>query len=331
MAKPPGGYKGPNGYPCGKGWKHALLVTGELPGTNGFGKNLTRTIAPTVPDLLDGKDKIGWGTEYEEMRRDQMLDRIETLVDQLKLATTILSPKEIKSIEWLIDQALSELDAAHDVHLQWDERKTGSFPLWQGDKLADFAAANGDWCTDPENVLSPPGPQYGAEVPAKGGEGTVVCPTRTELKRRPKDRKVIFDRFVDAAHNIRCAEFGLWRLSLYRQALKNWYDSSWGDIADDIVAKPSKPWIPGKIIAKPGPGGPILTSEQIPDPPPPIPPDAKLPPAGPPVDPGSGKTGPEGLGGSISKKTVRRRSRGPGLGTAAVVTAAAVGLYAVTR
>lgn len=330
--KPPYGYPGPKGYPCGQGWKEAFIVTGEIPQTNGFGKSHTRTLAPIVVDLQRGGSRLGWDGEYETERREQMLNRGEQILAQLRTSETLLSPGEVASIEWLLGQAIAELDATVKIHDQWKNRAEGTFPLWYGDKLKDFPSANGEWCTDPDNVLSPPGPQYGVQVPGRDG-GKVICPTRTELKRRPKDRRAIADHFVDAAHHLRCAEYGLWRLRLYRQALADWYNTFWAQAPDDLVARPKQPWQPGKVIAQPKPGKPgLLGLPPIVDPPPPNPPGEVLPPAAEPVDPATGKTGPEGLGGGRRRtRSRRRRKKSSSMPVLAATAAAVTGAVLLSR
>lgn len=216
MAKPPPGYPRPTSEPCGRTWKTSLFVTGKLPGTKGFGADITHTVAPVVPDLRAGKPRLGWGGTYEEQRRDGMFSRLEAILAQLDASDALLSPEETASIQWLLDRAVSELDAVTAIH-----------------KL-----------TDPMG--------------------------------RGKRRQKIYRRYIDAAWHIRCAEYSMWLLLLYRQALAAWYKEFWADLPDGVVSKPESAWLPGKVVQSLGraaePDG-----YNLPSPPPPTPHGAALP------------------------------------------------------
>ncbi len=237
MAKPPSGYKGPLGYPCGKSWAEPLIVTGELPGKN-FGKHLTHTLSPVVTGLGDKEGEIGWGGTYEDTRKSQLFDRLEDVLSQLRIAGLRMTQAEKDSVEWLINRAAEELDAVRDIHVSWNFRVDGTYPLSYGDSIKDFPAAK-HWqdCANPDNILTPPGPHYGFEVPAEGG-GTVRCPSRTTLNLRPVARKMILQHFIDAAMHIRCAEFGIWRITLYRQAREEWLKTARGGAPGGLRTPP---------------------------------------------------------------------------------------------
>lgn len=329
MAKPPSGYPGPEGYPCGKSWDRSIIVDGSIPGKN-FGKQFTHTLPPVVADLATGNGKLGWDGAYETSRREQLLDRLEDVVEQLRLAAVWLTPKEVKSIEWLTAQAVAELDAARTIHIQWSVRSDGSFPLTLPDTLEAFPAAK-HWqdCANPNNILAPSGPHYGFLVDGEGILGKVVCPTRTEMKRRETDRRAIADHFRDAAHFIRCAEYGIWRLTLYRKAVDAWKDTPAGGAPGGLRLPPRDRTGPGGITTPPsgpqptGPGG--LTSVPTEPPPPSVPPDLRLPDAPdgpapqPPGGPGSATTPPRRTHAKAKKKSTS-------LGKVVLGGAAVVGL-----
>ena len=323
MSKPPSGYPGPEGYPCGKSWKKSLIVTGKIPGKH-FGQHLAHTLPPVASNLDSGKHKLGWGGEYEDARREQLFDRLEDVVEQLKIAQTWLTDKEIVSIEWLTYHAAAELDAAKGIHEQWKMRKKGAFPLSYPDKMSDFFPAE-----NPQDCAGGDlGPNYGAEVEGVGRSGTVKCPTRSELKQRPKDRASIANRFIDAAHHIRCAEYGLWRLSLYRQAVDAWHKTPAGSAPGDLTTIPKEHYIPGDLtLPPPGPGpGGLIVGPKGP-PPPPDPADMKLPPPPKdPVPPQPTPTGPDAKATKTPTTHAQRRKKGSSFTTKAVIGAAVIGV-----
>ncbi len=323
MAKPPSGYKGPLGYPCGKSWAEPLIVTGELPGKN-FGQHLTYTLSPVVGELGDKEGEIGWGGAYETSRKQQLFDRLEAAMSALRIAGVQMTQSERDSVEWLLQQAADELDATRDIHLRWNFREGGAYPLSYGDSLKDFPAAK-HWqdCANPGDILSPPGPHYGFEVPAAEG-GTARCPTRTTLKARPRDRATIRQHFIDAATHIRCAEYGLWRITLYRKARQEWLDSARGGAPGGLRTPPRD--------GLGGPGGlrtptyepPVGGDKDFrvpPDAPPVDPPDVRLPPP-PTGTPGGGN---EDITGGTTAKSSKKRKKS-GAGTKVVVGLGILGL-----
>lgn len=324
MAKPPLGYRGPEGLPCGKSWDHSILVTGQLPGME-YGKQMTRIIPPAVSDLEGGVGKIGWDGPYQHERREKMLDRMEQIYETLRTSDAWLTPKEVRSIEWLLDQATAELDTARVIESQWATRGAGSFPLSLPDKLDAFPmAADIRDCTNPNDDLAPPGPHYGAEVKSILPGVNTRCPTRQEMQQRKKDREKIRQRFIDAAHHIRCAEFGVWRLQLYRRALEQWEASYASGTPGGYTTGPQKP--PGGLTTKP-PGPP----------PPKFPPDLKLPDPDttPPVPPegGDATTGPDAVSTGVSPSYAKKK-RSSGASTAGKIvlaSAAGLGLWAIAK
>ena len=82
-----------------------------------------------------------------------------------------------------------------------------------------------------------------------------------ELEQRMKAREFILEKFVDAAHFIRCPQFGLWRVWLYRQARDEWKATPQGGAPKGLAPNPPK-----KPPSKVGPG---MFTAKPPGPPPP--------------------------------------------------------------
>jgi hypothetical protein len=322
MAKPPSGYPGPQGYPCGKTWKESIIVDGSIPGKN-YGKQFTHTIPPVIEDLQTGAGKLGWDSPYEKGCKEKLFNRLEDAVEQLRIAEVWFSAKEVRSIEWLIEQAAAELDEVRKIHLQWNFRDGGPYPLSYADTLEAFPSAK-YWqdCANPGDILRPAGPHWGFTVPGTGDLGDVVCPTRSTMDRRKRDRATIAERFVDAAHFIRCAEYGIWRLTLYRKAVDAWKDSIAGSGPRDLRVTPGT----GR-----GPGG--FTTPTAGPPPPPTPSDLKLPTPPPgPLPPQPTPTGPDDVTTPTRSTHASKKRKSSSTGTVLLGGAAlGLGLWAFNR
>jgi hypothetical protein len=271
-------------YPknCGDDWDKVGLVTGQLPGKGTFGKQFQKGLQP----LANKADLKNIGSDLQDQQDLETIiqDKIDTLEDvTLKNsgeggARRILTVKEEASVVWLLDRAKAELKAANKLWDKWEDRPYGRFPLSYGDTLKDMpgdvgvrTSQNSDqpldnWCAQPDTSGHRPAPRYGTLFAS--AFGTVLrCPTTEELKQRPKDRAKIKQRFGWALMYVRCADFGLHRILLYKKALAEWHEV---DLPSDFA--PEKP--PGPDFGGPdsfkapptGPGGPTdFKAPSLPD------------------------------------------------------------------
>ena len=214
MALPPPGFPKIRGQACGADWSEPTVVTGHLPGT-GFGSQFKHTVQP-VSNNRGVVLAIGDDRDEQIQLRDKILDTIANRRQQLVawvphyLALTL---KESDSIEWLLDHSEAELEAANDVWEKWSERQGGRWPLDMGDNIADYG---GGVCSMA---------QRGKMIRVGGNRGyNTLCPSRSEINERPHDRLVIGQRFSDALAHLYCAEYGYWRLSLYKRAYNEYKD-----------------------------------------------------------------------------------------------------------
>jgi hypothetical protein len=317
MARPPSSFRGEApGQVCGHTWASSLVVDGRLP--NGFGKDLTHRLEPVMeqpyeadlgmPDVDQAQLGIGWGGPLESNLSSQLLDRIAAI--RARTNESFLGSKQKGAVRWLLDRAKGELDFAQAIHKLWKNRTAGSWSLSFSDRLTNFYAAK-----NPSDCAGRPG----ATVEGAGRSGPVRCPTEAEIARRPNARAEIRQRFVDAAHFIRCAEYGLWRMLLYREAKQQWEQ---------------RPTGPGGIVA-PGGGtmpGDITVGVPVPPQPPdvPVPVAGKLPPPTPPKPPPD--VGPEGA--KAPSRPMRGETSGGfkwgiGFAVGAVLVVAAVDRYSL--
>lgn len=299
--KPPAGYptepKSPGAMPphamrCGWTWQARMTVDGRLP--NGFGAQYSHELMPVMPASIG---EVGWDGPVESDRARTLEAAIDRVSAQADIAATTIDATSIASIHWLLHSAVIELAAAHAIHGKWRNREGGSFPLSSKDTAASFRAN----CAAHE----------GQEVDGWR------CPTAAELKAREPDRIAIRTHFRDAAQLVRCAEYWLWRVSLYREALAAW-------------AKVKPPTAGGGFSAKlptVPPPAPLDLTQEPPPPPPPtgggvlgVPPQPPELPEGlrtPPGDPGTPDT-PDQLGTTPRPKGLRRTQRNRLLGAAAI-------------
>jgi hypothetical protein len=271
----------PHAMRCGWTWAVPVTVDGRLP--TGFGAQYSHVLEPVMPIARLGQ--IGWAGAIEAERRTQLKTAAQRILEQLQLASTTIDPTSIASVRWLVESAGAELTAADQVHAKWLTRAGGPFPLSLEDRPSAFHKS----CAG----------QPGAAVP-----GTLVCPSAAELAQRMPDRRRIRDRFEDAAAHLRCAEYWLWRVMLYREALAAWAavrpPTGAGGLKAAMPAKP--PPAPLDLTREPPPAPPPMGELRIPPGPPETTPGQLAPPGWEP-----GTPPPEGEGEPIPPPRPRRR------------------------
>ena len=253
MSLPPSGYPKIRGKACGEAWARPTVVTGLRPNT-GFGSQFKHTVQPIIhTNVLN----IGDDREQQEDYASKITARIDSLrerLDEHLIGDPLrLGPDHRKQIEWLLTHAEAELEGADHLWNKWSDRVGGSWPLSRGDDGSEFMGgvcgnkdhpgADGS-SFDAVHAVAHAGKWY--DPPGRTGD--VLCPSPTETLQRPKDRKAIGFRFFDALAHVYCAEFGYWRLRLYKEAYEAYKDRPTSGPGDKTVA-------PGTAPPKfPGPG-----------------------------------------------------------------------------
>jgi hypothetical protein len=238
----------PGSIRCGNSFERNLVVTGELPNRQGFGSNHKRSI-PRVAKVPGGQ---WWSTKtpQEAAFRSSIVSRIAQVRVELQQNSSSLSPAQEASIEWLLELSEANLARVDAIYAYWDgngehpetgERlpvdmhpdappgfqvgQTSEWPLTASDAIADYipscAGSNwvrGQWVEDRQLV---------------GNTVRVLreyfCPGEATRERRSEDRLIILELLLDAARAARCAQYGLWRIVLYRRALADW-EEQYGDL-----------------------------------------------------------------------------------------------------
>lgn len=275
------------GQPCGASWSDPLRVTGKIPNI-AFGAQFEVTLDPVASsdDMRANVGMLSWRGVHEQRIRKQLDDLIDQVREDLAKFRWRIGQDNYQAIRNLLSLANAELTYVDITHEAWVERR------WSLDK-ATYATA----C----DTLGP------GEV---FGGGFDRCPTMEELDRRIDAREFIVEKFVDACHFIRCAQFGLWRVWLYRSAVEEWKTSPQGAGPDGLAPTPPEPDTPpfgsGTFSANPPPPPPppvepplpppfpsdLADGLRLPDPGEPDPPDeddipvVPLPPLEPPIPPG---------------------------------------------
>lgn len=269
MSKPPTTFQREPGAttplaPCGWTWFKSHKVTGEIPKTGGFGKHIETTLDPVVKNQ-DLPSDFGHLSKKEDEAIDKVTNRI-AMVDHWVdkgLEDGWLEDKEAVVLRWLLSHAESHIESVDEIYDKWMHRDAvgnppsafhdgvagGAWPLSQKDSIIDFA---GGACK---------GHNYNdiVEIPGGHGGAYVRCPLPSEIEQRPKDRKAIKNHIMDAIYNTRCAEWGLWRIKLYREAREEYLEQH--GIDDYGVTPPGITPIPGMGGFQagevgPGAGGP---------------------------------------------------------------------------
>ncbi len=242
MKVPSGFTPEPGAQRCGDSWQDFLMVTGELPGTQGYGKDSKHSLPPVVSEGAPTKTVPGatpgtwysYDTDAERKFVDGMAPsakRVYTELDAVnegRLGNNSklrLTPMQIQEVQYLMDLHEANLDRVEALYAYWEgdrnlhpqtgEYTTNEWPLPAGDDIEDYVAEceglSGKW----------------VEETGFGFEGGTVlrsyyCPGGAGLARRAKDRNAIGRLLIDAAKAIRCAHWGLWRMALYGMERAAW-------------------------------------------------------------------------------------------------------------
>lgn len=301
MARPNSSYPPERpGSTCGSSWSDPLRVTGRLSSTNSFGSNIFVDLdaVADADDLRRTQGKLSWDGPHETRVRDAFDARVRETLDDLVKFKGDLGQANFDAVEGLLRMAVDNLSYVEAIHEKWRAAR------WPMSRLH----FNDEHCTREVDM----GKVFGG--------GFERCPTYSTHLERDADRDEIVRRFVDAAHAIRCAEFGMWRVVLYRRALGEWRRTPQGGGPGGLApTPPSTPRPPaaggGTFTARPpgppppptppAPPNPLLpefppdlgAGEALPPPPPPEPPPELEEPVGlgePPKPPGPVGESPEG-------------------------------------
>jgi len=310
MARPSSDYPSERpGSTCGASWPDPLRVTGRLSATNSFGTQ----IYVDIPEVADANSMrrtpglLSWGGPREKALLEGLENRIRDTLNELVKYKDDLGDENRDAIEGLLSMAVDNLRRVEAIHERWTNAR---WPLSRGHYNDEECAREVDM-----------GKVFGG--------GFDRCPTYGQHLERDADRNEIVTRFIDSAHAIRCAEFGLWRVVLYRRALREWRATPRGGAPDGLAPTPPKPKKPpfgGALSFEALPVGPLPPPTQ-PQPPNPIlpdfppelggealpPPPPELPPAlGEPVGPPAPPVEPVGGGvdlGPFGPETEEERKR----------------------
>lgn len=262
MARPSKTYPSERaGKPCGSSWPDSLRVTGKIPGLP-FGNQFEVVLQPVAlaNDMRSNQGMLSWRGKHETRVRDRLERTIDQVLADAQKFRWRIGEENYQAVRNLLALAQAELAYVDITHETWQARR------WGLERLS-----------------------YAAECDARGGPGPGEpfaggfdrCPSLEEIGRRIEARDYIVERYVDACHFIRCAQFGLWRVWLYRRARDEWSSTPQGGAPDGLAPPPPKTPRPkgvGSFTAQP-PGPP-------PPPTPPKPPTPEPPPF--PVDLGGG-------------------------------------------
>jgi hypothetical protein len=274
----------PTAIRCGESFDRQVLVTGEIPYRGGFGKDNKRYLRPVIEELPTGE---WWSNKSEAEQAFVTLviearARLESDLVAAKVAGEITDAQR-DTIIYLIQLSDANLAQVQQLYDYWDGEtwhpeletimprdptfdRVSNWPLIKGDNIAahqsECADVEGEWVEDRELV--------GASVAMVG---YFYCPTKETKAQRKKDREAIHQLLLDAAKAIRCGEWGLWRMVLYRQSLVQW-DAEYGGFGlagEPGVGTPAPP--KPQIDAGPGQLKPPTLDEPPPWPGPEKPPD----------------------------------------------------------
>jgi len=267
-------FKAEPGAPaCGTSYAKPLLVSGRLP--NGFGAENTHELAAVTPALSG--DWWGRGTPAEAKMVVDIEEAIERFMDAYQSDVALrLSTKERIAIYTLVHQAKQDLSRVAEIYGFWagtlpglphdfEFNRTSEWPLSASDVQYEYMSActpdkKGQWVEDRQLGLG--GPRVVRRY---------YCATDALIERRAADRWQIQTLLRHAARAVRCADWTLWRVSLYRKSLADFEGVNAGDF---IPPQPTPPKPPATTFG--GPGG-LLSPDY--DPPPEIPTPKPKPPA----------------------------------------------------
>ncbi len=240
------------GKSCGASWSDPLRVTGEIPRV-GFGSqyDVTLEAVASADDLRANQGMLSWRGSHETRVRGQLESTIDQVSTDAEKFRWRLGEENYRAVRNLLALALAELTYVDLVHERWLEGRWGL-------ERPTYAPE-----CDPRSGSVGPGEVFGG--------GFDRCPTVEELQLRSDAREYIVERFVDACHFIRCAQYGLWRVWLYRSALDEWKSTPRGGGPDGFAPTPPKPPKPPTAA-----GG--FANRPPPPPPPPVEPPTPTPP-----------------------------------------------------
>jgi len=252
---------------CGASWPDPLTVDGKIPGVS-FGHDYTVDLAPVAPAdaMRRNEGLLSWDGLHEGTIRGMIEEEISNLFEEALLFRDTLGTENYLAINNLIQHARAKFVEVDGIHKRWSDRR---YPL----KMTKY---------NPQCSATSSGPG----IPPGGALSQFDrCPTAEENLQRVLDRDRIVELFVNACHFVRCAQFGMWRVKLYRDALRDWKNTPQGGAPDDLAptppSSPTPPFGSGDFAAVPG--DPVV--------PPPVPPIPEPPPF--PSDFGNGESIPD--------------------------------------
>ena len=245
MAKVPSGFQAePGQSSCGNSWPDLITVNGMIPGTGGYGSDRTQSLLP-VATMPSGND---WYS-YDGAAERKFIEDIKYRLGQVDTERFTagqrgdLSLKEADAVRYLANLARNNLERVQNIYRFWNGElevhpQTGSrlpvdapaprhpgsgsnlrseWPLQAGVSLAKYMSE----CTNKSDewVETSEGPRVVRLYYCHGIEIRI---------ERVEDRERIRRLIIDAAAAVRCAHFGLWRMTLYNQALKKWREHQTG-------------------------------------------------------------------------------------------------------
>lgn len=252
MARPSKTYPSERtGRPCGASWPDPLRVNGKIPGIP-FGAQYDVTLQPVAlsSEMRANQGMISWRGEHEARVRQKLEDTIDSVTADAQKFRWRIGDENYQAIRNLLALALAELAYVDITHETWSKRR------WALDRLTYAPECDRRGGLGPGEVF---------------GGGFDRCPTLDEIELRIEAREFILERFVDACHFIRCAQYGLWRVWLYRRARDEWKTTPQGGAPDGLAPTPPK-------SPRPKTGPTDFTAKPPSPPPPPVPPKPDPPP-----------------------------------------------------
>lgn len=249
MARPSAFYPSERpGKPCGASWSDPLKVTGKIPNVP-FGAQFKVTLQPVAlaNDMRANQGMLSWRGAHEERVRAALETTVDQVLADAEKFRWRIGQDNYQAVRNLLSLALAELAYVDITHETWLKRR------WGLERVTYAPECDTRGGVGPGEVF---------------GSGFDRCPTTEEIEQRMKARAFILEKFVDACHFIRCAQFGLWRVWLYRQARDEWKATPQGGAPKGLAPTPPK-----KPRPKVGPGS--FTSRP---PDPPLPPSPPKPP-----------------------------------------------------
>jgi hypothetical protein len=348
----------PGSIRCGNSFERTIVVTGEIPGRNGYGANHKHTIG-----RIALQPSGTWWSKKDPKEAafiSQITTRMQSVQNDINLNRAALSQADIASLEWLLELAANNLARVEAIYTYWTG--FGAHPETGESLPADQNAPNGfggtmarasEWPLTASDAIY----EYLGECQGQSARwvddrelvgGTTqhmryyFCPGDQTRAQRARDRSQILKLLLDAARAVRCAQYGVWRIVLYKRAVADW-NAQYGGTPD--IASPTQPGTqprPGVVGGQGGfqyqpvdPIGPLRPTNDgglEPGPVAPIPPTPVdwIPP-----DPGDlpQPGGPGPLGGSDSPTDTDNRGDAGGGASSKIpigpIAAVAVGLTAV--